>query len=228
MGLKQTVFHGLLRFIIGDLRSYGLPQPDHRVLESHPVINTEALQALRSGRLQAKPDIRKFADNQVIFSDGSRETVDLIVYATGYRMRVPFMDDQLFDWKGDRLDAYLSVFNRSHETLFTLGFLVTNAGIYEDFDRLATMIACYARDRVEKPERAARFRDRVSADRPDLTGGLHFVQSPRHATYAEHDAFRHEVERTRKAMGWPELRPGTLAPPQNCDGARNLTNGGSA
>lgn len=228
MGLKQTVFQGLLRFMIGNRRSYGLPQPDHRVLESHPVINTKALQALRSGRLRAKPDIREFADNQVIFSDGSRETVDLIIYATGYQMYVPFMDDQLFDWKGDRLDTYLSVFNRSHENLFTLDFLVTNAGVYEDFDRLATMVACYARDRVEKPERAARFRDRVSTDRPDLTGGLHFVQSPRHATYAEHDVFRHEVERTRKAMAWPELRPGTLALPQNCHSARNLTNGGSA
>jgi cation diffusion facilitator CzcD-associated flavoprotein CzcO len=228
MRLKQTIFQGLLRLIIGDLRSYGLPQPDHSVLESHPVINTEALEALRAGRLQAKPDIRELADDQVVFNDGSRERVDLILYATGYQMRVPFMDEQLFDWKGDRLDAYLSVFNRSHETLFTLGFLMTNAGVYEDFDRLATMIACYARDRVEKPERAARFRDLVAADQPDLTGGLHFVESPRHATYAEHDAFRHAVERTFKTMSWPELRPGTLALPQNCDGARNLTNGGSA
>lgn len=215
MRFRQAIFHALLRFIVGDLRSYGLPQPDHRVLESHPIINTEALHALKTGRLQAKPDIREFTHDRVVFSDDTRERVDLIIYATGYKMCVPFMDAALFDWKGDKLDAYLSVFNRHHEALFTLGFLVTNAGVYEDFDRLATMIACYARDRVEAPERAARFRAHASADQPDLSGGLSFIDSPRHATYAEHDAFRLAVECTRNAMGWPPLRPGMLAVPQS-------------
>lgn len=213
MRFRQAVFHALLRFIVGDLRSFGLPQPDHRVLESHPIINTEALSALKTGRLHAKTEIREFWQDDVIFSDESRESVDLIIYATGYKMCIPFMDAALFDWKGDKLDTYLSVFNRHHEALFTLGFLVTNAGVYEDFDRLATMIACYARDRVEAPERAARFRAHASADQPDLTGGLSFVDSPRHATYVEHEAFRLAVERTRKVMGWPALRPGMLAVP---------------
>ena len=212
---RQTMFHTLLRLIVGDLRSYGLPPPDHRVLESHPIINTEALRALRTGRLLAKPDIRAFEDDHVVFSDGTRESIDLIIYATGYKMCVPFMDAALFDWKAGKLDAYLSAFNRHHETLFTLGFLVTNAGVYEDFDRLATMIACYARDRVEAPERAARFRAHVAADQPDLTGGVRFVASPRHATYVEHDTFRRAVERTRKVMGWPPLRPGMLALPKS-------------
>jgi hypothetical protein len=213
--VRQSMFQALLRFIVGDLRAYGLPRPDHRVLESHPIINTETLDALKSGRLQAKPDIRELARDSVVFNDKSREKVDLIIYATGYKMSVPFMDSELFDWKGDKLDTYLSVFNRRHETLFTLGFLVTNAGVFEDFDRLATMVACYARDRIEVPERAARFRAHTSMDQPDLSGGLRFVNSPRHATYAEHDAFRLAVERTRKTMGWPELRPGMLTVPQN-------------
>jgi len=213
--LRQTMFHALLRWIVGDLRRYGLPAPDHRILESHPIINTEALHALRTGRLRAKPDIEQLADEKVTFADGTRERIDLIIYATGYEMSVPFMDAALFDGKGGKLDAYLSAFSRRHDTLFTLGFLVTNAGAYEDFDRLATMIACYARDRVEAPERAARFRDHVAADRPDLSGGLRFIASARHATYCEHDAFRRAVERTRKRMGWPALRAGTLATPSS-------------
>jgi len=215
MRIRQSIFQGLLRLIVGDLRAYGLPQPDHRVLESHPVINTEAIDALKSGRLHATPDIRELARDRVVFNDKSQEKVDLIIYATGYKMTVPFMDVGLFDRKGDKLDAYLSVFNRRHETLFTLGFLVTNAGVFEDFARLATMVACYARDRIEAPERAALFRAHVLADRSDFTGGLRFVDSPRHATYAEHDAFRVAVERTRRTMRWPRLRPGVLAAPLN-------------
>ncbi len=211
MGLRQALFQALLRTIVGDLGRYGLPRPDHRVLESHPVINTAALHALEAGRLRAKPDVRELAGNNVVFADNSREAVDLVIYATGYKMRIPFVDRALLDWKGDKIDGYLSVFSRRHETLFTLGFLVTNAGVFEDFDRLASLVACYARDRAEAPERAARFRARVAADRPDLTGGLRFIESPRHATYVEHDAFRRAVERTRTAMGWPALRPGLRA-----------------
>ena len=213
--LRQALFHALLRLIVGDLGRYGLPDPDHRVLESHPVINSLALRALKAGRLRAKPDVQELAGASVIFADNSREAVDLVIYATGYKMSVPFMDKALLDWKGDKIDSYLSVFSRRHETLFTLGFLVTNAGVFEDFDRLATLVACYARDRVAAPERAARFRARVSADRPDLTGGLHFIETPRHATYVEHDAFRRAVEDTRKAMGWPALGPGVLSAPAN-------------
>lgn len=215
MRSRQALFHALLRLIVGDLKSYGLSPPDHRVLESHPIINTAALRALKTGRLRVKPDIDELAPDSVVFGDTSREPVDLIIYATGYKMGVPFMDRALFDWKGDKIDGYLSVFSRRHDTLFTLGFLVTNAGVFEDFDRLATLVACYARDRVEAPQRAVRFRARVSADRPDLTGGLRFIESPRHATYVEHDAFRRAVERTRKAMGWPALRPGMLAVPRD-------------
>ena len=211
MRYRQALFHALLRLLVGDLKSYGLPPPDHRVLESHPIINTEAIRALKAGHLRVKPDINELARDSVVFSDGSQETVDLIIYATGYKMDVPFMDRALLDWKGDKIDGYLSVFNRRHETLFTLGFLVTNAGVFEDFDRLATLVACYSRDRAEARQRAARFRARVAEDRPDLTGGLRFIESPRHATYVEHDAFRRAVERTRKAMGWPELRAGLLA-----------------
>jgi len=203
--LRQILFQALLRLIVGSPRRYGLPQPDHRVLESHPVINSSALSALREGRLHARPDIREYAEGSVVFRDGSRESVDLIICATGYRMSVPFMDAGLFDWKGDKLDGYLSVFNLRHETLFTLGFLVTNAGVFEDFDRLARMVACYVRDRAENPENAARFRAHVLGDRPDLRGGLRFIDTPRHATYVEHGAFRRAMKDTCDLMGWPAV-----------------------
>ena len=211
MPLRQAAFEAVLRLIAGNPRRTGLPRPDHRILECHPIVNSALLPALRAGRLQARPDIQAFHHDQVVFTDGRGEKIDLILCATGYKTRVPFMDEALFDWKGDKLDAFLSVFNRRHGSLFSLGFLVTDAGVYEDFDRLATLVACHARDRASDPGRAARFRAHVTAARPDLSGGLHFVESPRHATYAEHDAFRRAVEGTRRAMGWPPLRPGSLA-----------------
>ena len=62
------------------------------------------------------------------------------------------------------------------------------------------------------PARAARFRSLVEAACPDLSGGFHFIDSPRHDTYVEHGAFRAEVENVRKRMRWPKPHRGLLSP----------------
>jgi hypothetical protein len=208
--IRHWAYERLLRLILGDTSRLGWPTPAHRILESHPIINGRILSELREGRLVVKPDVRRFDHDVVEFTDGSREQVDLVLFATGYKMSLPFADRSLFEWKGEKVDAYLSVFNRRYDTLFTQGYLVTNAGVFEDFDRLAHLVVCYIRDRHEAPEKAARFRRLVRAARPDLSGGIEFIDSPRHDTYVEHKAFRRAVERTRLAMGWPELSKGRV------------------
>ena len=209
---RQSSFQMLLRLIVGDPHQWGWPEPDHRILDSHPIINSEILDALEGGRLSVKPDIGKLDGDWVEFEDGSRAAFDLIVFATGYKMNVPFADSGFFEWKGNKIDGYLSVFNRRFDTLFTQGFLVTNAGVFEDFDRLAHLVACYIVDRKSAPARAARFRSLVEAARPDLSGGFRFIDSPRHDTYVEHGAFRAEVENVRKRMRWPKPHRGLLSP----------------
>jgi hypothetical protein len=116
-------------------------------------------------------------------------------------MAIPFMDPGHFAWAGTRLKSYLSVFTK-YDTLFTLGFLNTNAGVYGDFDRLAHMVALFVRDQEERPERAKRFRALIDGDARDLGGGIRFVESPRHAAYLNHASFQAQVERLRRRMDW--------------------------
>ena len=217
--VRQSAYELLLRMISGDTSKLGWPKPEQRILESHPVINSRILSELRGGRLTVKPDVRRFDQDDVEFMDGSREKIDRILFATGYKMDLPFAERSLFDWKGEKVDAYLTVFNRQYETLFTQGYLVTNAGVFEDFDRLAHLVSCYIRDRQEMPERAARFRQIVRAECPDLSGGITFIDTPRHDTYVEHKAFRRAVERTRGAMGWPPLSRGMFFAGTRCHAA---------
>ena len=39
--IEKRFFSALLRFVVGDLTAYGLPAPDHGILESHPIMNTQ-------------------------------------------------------------------------------------------------------------------------------------------------------------------------------------------
>jgi hypothetical protein len=208
MPVRQAIFRTLLRILVGGPETAGLPSPEHGILESHPIINSELPTHVRVGTLRPKPDVREHAGGKVLFVDGSEEEIDLVLYATGYDMSFPFLDRACFRWIGNRLKAYLTVFNADHDNLFTLGFLVTAAGVYEDFDRLADLVTNHVLDRERNPERTARFRELVRRDDPDLSGGLTYVNTARHATYVEHDAFRRQLEKVRRDMGWPALTPG--------------------
>ena len=206
LAVRQRMLGILLRLLTGDLRRYGLPKPDHRIFESHPIINSLVLHHLSHGDLEAKPDIRELRGRTVVFQDGSEEAVDLILLATGYHMTIPFMERSHFDWAGTRLNGYLSVFTK-YDSLFTLGFLATDAGVFGDFDRLAHLVTRFLLDQAHDPDRAARFRAKIDGPRPDLSGGIRFVESVRHANYLHNWALRNYLEKLRRDMSWPALDP---------------------
>ncbi|MBI3904310.1 MULTISPECIES: hypothetical protein [Pseudomonas] len=46
---------------------------------------------LQHGDIKAKGDVSCFDGDDVVFTDGSREEIDLVLYATGYNMSTPFV-----------------------------------------------------------------------------------------------------------------------------------------
>ncbi len=87
----QRFFMGrMLKVAVGEMTDYGLPKPDHRLLEAHPTVSSELLPRLGHGDIAVKPNIDRFAGgNTVRFVDGSEEEIDLVVYCTGYEIDVP-------------------------------------------------------------------------------------------------------------------------------------------
>jgi hypothetical protein len=208
MWLERTVFSALLRMVVGDVSRLGLPRPDHKLFESHPLLNTQLLHYLQHGDIKAKGDVARFDGDDVVFKDGSREKIDLVLYATGYDMQIPYVPKDYFEWSGGRPQLYLTAFNRKHRNLFGLGYLETNSSAYTLFDRISQMIANYLDDQRNNPARAAAFDKLIREDRPDLSGGIHFIDSDRHKVYIEIHAYKKYVEKLRRQMGWPELKPG--------------------
>ena len=82
--LKLKFFGGLVRLLVGDLRRYGLQRPDHPIMASHPIMNTQLVHHLQHGEVTARPDIEHLNGDTVRFVDGSSERFDIIVWATGY------------------------------------------------------------------------------------------------------------------------------------------------
>jgi hypothetical protein len=208
MWLEQRVFGLLLRMLTGSPTKYGLPKPDHKLFETHPILNTQLLHYLGHGDIAAKPDVARFDGSTVHFVDGTSAEFDLVLCATGYRWNIPYVDPQHFAWKNGRPDLYMNLFSRSDATLYALGYMETNGGAYKLFDEMADLIV---RTIAARASGGSADVDRlIAGDRPDLTGGIHFVGSDRHSTYVEISAYRKHMAKVRKQLGWPTLADGVF------------------
>ena len=77
----------------GEMEDYGLPKPDHKLLEAHPTISADLLPRIGHGRITPKPNIERLEGDRVRFTDGTTEQIDPIVYCTGYKITFPFLSD---------------------------------------------------------------------------------------------------------------------------------------
>jgi len=203
--LQQIVFGGMLRLLNGDLTRLGLPKPDHRVMSSHPIMNTQLLHYLQHGDIQAKSDIDYLRGNTVYFVDGTEQDVDLIVLATGYQWHLPYLSDEFFNWKNNRPQTFLKIFNRRYPSLFLNGFIETNGGAYKLFDEMAYMIAKTIQAQANNASQAAKVQTFVEGPEPDLGGKVSYVQSGRHTGYTNTDAYLAAMKNMRSELGWQNL-----------------------
>lgn len=201
---QQKVFNKLLDLVVGDQTRLGLPEPDHDVLSSHPILNTQLLDRLAHGDLDVRPDIAALDGREVRFTDGTRETYDLIIWATGYRVAFPYLDRDHLSWRRNDPDLYLNVVSRRDDALFALGILEVDAGAFPIISLQAELVGQVIHDLHRDPRQAAAF-GRLKQTRPDLSGGIEHVDSPRHDYYVQDHAYRSYVRRLLDRMADGDL-----------------------
>ena len=69
--IKQAVDSRVLRMFTGDPTRFGFPEPDHKIYESHPIVNTLVLHHLGHGDIRVRKDVERFDGSGVRFVDGS-------------------------------------------------------------------------------------------------------------------------------------------------------------
>ncbi|MBX6332204.1 MAG: NAD(P)-binding domain-containing protein [Gemmatimonadaceae bacterium] len=197
--LAQPLLTALLRILVGDLRRYGLPKPDHKVLESHPIVSSQLLHYLAHGDVTAKPDVRELCGTTVRFADGSEEPIDLIIYATGYRATIPCLDPSVLSLEAGAAPLLLNVFP-DRKNLFVVGLFETDGGAYPMVSRQAALIATLIRAEERAPAAARWFHELRTGPRPNLTGGIKYLASPRHSIYVQYDEYMHYTAKVLKKL----------------------------
>ena len=199
--IAQPLLTTLLKFLVGDLRRFGLPAPDHRVLESHPIMNTQILHFLAHGDIAAKPDVVRLDGPRVQFADRTAEEVDLIIWATGYHATIPFLAEALPARDGAGPELFAALFVPRAPNLYVLGHFESDGGAYPLVSKQAELVALLARSDADNPRSTQQWISGfTSGRRPDLSGGVRYVASPRHANYAQFETYEAYLRRLiRKA-----------------------------
>jgi hypothetical protein len=191
--IRRPLDQLLLKIIVGSPDQFGLPRPDHKLLESHPIVNSQIHQALGQGDILPKPDLQELKGREVRFKDGSTEQVDLIIYATGYQVSFPFLAPSHLNSAGSRPDLHLHVFHPTYDNLFVVGMIMPDSGVWWLMDLQAQAVAQYLQALQGNGTGLRTFRALKRGPRPDLGGGIHYVRSERHRFEVEHSSYRRRL-----------------------------------
>ncbi|WP_435635445.1 flavin-containing monooxygenase [Pseudomonas solani] len=196
--LKQRIDGALIRALIGKPSDYGLPDPDYRLYESHPVVNSLVLHHLGHGDIKARPDLASIEGRQAVFCDGSRADYDLILQATGYKLDYPFIAREELNWpeRAGAPQLYLNIFHPQHDDLFMMGMVEASGLGWQGRAEQAELVALFIRQCQAGSASAERFR-RLKAERAGqrLDGGYAYLELERMAYYVHKDSYRSSVKR---------------------------------
>lgn len=81
--------------VAGDPADFGAPRPDDDILVAGNSLSQDYLRLVRDGRIRCRPGIAKVEGRTVTYTDGTGDVVDTIVCATGYRLDLPYLSDEL-------------------------------------------------------------------------------------------------------------------------------------
>jgi cation diffusion facilitator CzcD-associated flavoprotein CzcO len=207
LAVRRFISYWAVRFALGTPQMYGLPQPDHRLFETHPIINSQMLYQVGHGRITPKPEIAELCGDGVRFVDGTHEAVDVIVYATGFNITFPFCDAEHLNWHDRRPDLYLHVFHPQRDNLFVAGLIQPDSGQWGIVDCQAQLIASYLQSIDEQKPQADWFRKLKRSATEPVEHGIRYVDSTRHLLEVEHFSYRRTLEKlVRKLRGYSNCK----------------------
>ena len=174
---------------VGPLEKYGLQQPKTKLLETHPTLNSDILNALRHGKVLPRVGINSLEGNSVHFDDGTAEEFDAIISATGYQIRFPFLDKSVVDWhERGPIPLYLKMMHREIPSVFFIGLFQPIGCIWRLADHQARVAALQIKGVLSRPDDIAN-RIEIEINSPHWR----FDKALRHVVEVDYHDFRAQL-----------------------------------
>ncbi len=198
-GIGRLLARGAIKKAIGKMEDYGLPKPDHEPLGAHPTVSGEFLTRVGCGDIIPKGAIERLDGDGVVFTDGSRETVDAIVWATGYNVSFPFFDLPELTPKENAFALFKRIVKPEYKTLFFLGLAQSLPTLVNFAEQQSKLVAACLSGEYALPS-ASEMESAMARDEQLHRG--HFYDSPRHTMQVDFNLYVRdlvgEIERGKK------------------------------
>jgi len=196
MSVRRFFMNRLLKLTVGEMTDYGLPKPDHKLLEAHPTVSSELLPRIGHGDIAVKPNIDRFAGGRTVrFVDGSEQEIDLVVYCTGYEISLPFLDPAVFAARDNRMPLYKRAVAVESPGLYFVGFVQPLGPTMPLAEAQSEWIADLLTSRAALPP-ASEMRKEIAAYERWMD--RRFVSSKRHTIEVDFHPYLREIRRERK------------------------------
>ncbi|MGF7217891.1 cation diffusion facilitator CzcD-associated flavoprotein CzcO [Spirosoma lacussanchae] len=177
----------------GRQESYGVPRPSRPMLSEHPTISQDLLNLAGRGMIRFKPNIQLFDGRDVVFDDGSRESFDLVMFATGYRVSFPFFRQGFFNVEeSNDLQLYRRVIHPDYPGLYFLGLLQPLGAIMPLAEIQAIWISRLIQGFCRLPDRQVMVQ---AIDEESRRNRRRYTQSARHTLQVDFHQYKKTIER---------------------------------
>jgi cation diffusion facilitator CzcD-associated flavoprotein CzcO len=183
--VKQWLGARMIKGLVGKMSDYGLPEPEIGPFESHGTVSGEFLVRAGSGDITMKGPIERLDGKEVVFSDGSREAIDVIVWATGYDISFPFFRPP---------PLYKRILKPGVPDLFYMGLAQPLPTLVNFAEQQSKLVAAYLAGQYLPPDPAEMERV-IKADEDYYTG--QYYAARRHTIQLDFD---HYVRALKKEL----------------------------
>ncbi|MEA2201087.1 MAG: hypothetical protein QOI89_1683 [Solirubrobacteraceae bacterium] len=158
--MVRLTMQALLRVAGAAPNRGNLPPARHRLFETRwPAVVSPAVEAALGGRaLESRPHVRALAGEEVVFSDGSVQPADAIVFATGYRITFPFLPSELGRGSGWEFPLYRRILSPHAPGLAFIGAIEAGPGQFEVVERQSQWLAELLAGRLTVPDQDTMWR----------------------------------------------------------------------
>ncbi|MCC9688669.1 SDR family NAD(P)-dependent oxidoreductase [Streptomyces sp. MNU103] len=162
--LRQRISQTMLRLAARGTEGPALPPSPEGVLQDHPTLSDTVPALVREGKIGVRAGIERFEGRRVRFTDGREDEVDHVLWCTGYRATVPFLDPALVPDPA-RLPLYRHVLPLDDDALSFVGLMQSTGSALPVVEAQSRLLAAYVTGRLRRPSR-----DRMLAS---VTAELH-------------------------------------------------------
>ncbi|NRA68142.1 MAG: NAD(P)-binding domain-containing protein [Pseudobacteriovorax sp.] len=196
--------HQRVKRIVGEPDQFGLPKVKHSFGQTHPTISDEIHIRLGNGDVVPKPNISRLEGGKVTFDDGSQEDIDILIYATGYKISFPFFKTPYVNAKSNDIALYKRMVSPESPNLMFLGLIQPLCSIMPIAEIQAEWMAKYLKGSYHLPD-SQTMAATVKREHEEMKS--RYVASKRHTIQINCQEYTYDLRQDLKAG----LKRGSLA-----------------